>query len=155
MAKGRGRKSTGWDSASPVDDASDPGSAIPTRPRTVREYLPENFYREVQDNRTWTPDPVGRAKTVTGNKPRIIAKANVKRGPGGRPLRSSGRANLFLGRAHSVGQVSSRLGFSVPHDVLVCIRRAMRREVLFALKKRKAGSGARRRKRNQWSDIDC
>lgn len=137
------------DSATPPDVASSP--AIPTRPRTVQAYLPENYYRDVEDRRRWTPDPMDRAKTVTGNRPRI----NVKRGPGGRPLRSKYQPNLFFGRAHLVGDVTSRLGFRVPPDVLVCIRRAMRREVLFALKKRKAGAGAKRRRRNEWSNIDC
>lgn len=157
MAKGssrkRGSNTSDWDSASPSDDASSDRSAIPIRSsRSVRDYLPENYYRDVDDSRRWTPDPLGRAKTVTGNKPRII----VKRGPGGRPLRSAAKQGLFSGRAHTVvGQVTSRLGFSVPHDVLVCIRRAMRREVLFALKKRKAGAGAKRRRRNAWSDVDC
>lgn len=153
MAKGRRSSNRSLrDSASPVDDARNP--AIPKPSRTVRDYLPENFYREVQDNRTWQPDRVGRAKTVSGSNARIVAKPNVKRGPNGKPLRSADRVNY--GRAHSVfGQVTSRLGFSLPHEVLVCIRRHMRREVLFALKKRKAGAGAKRRRRNKWSDIDC
>lgn len=143
MAKGRKSKR---DSASPVDDARPLLS--PSVPRTVRNYQPSSFYSEVDDHRTWDPAPQKHAKTVTGGRPRIIAKGNVKRGPNGRPLKTFGRAQV-------VGAVNSRLGFAVPQNIIVCLRRAMRREVLFALKKRRKGSGSKRRRRNQWSDIDC
>lgn len=125
-------------------------------PRTVRNYQPENFYREVADNRRWDPDPLGRAKTLSGARPRIIAKQpnvnkkfRVIRGPGGRPLSSK---NLVHGI--NASGVTSRLRFKVPHDVLVCLRRKIRREVLHALKLKKSGGGGRRR-RNQYSDIEC
>lgn len=139
----KGSKRSRRDSATPVDVAS--SLLSPSVPRTVRNYQPENFYREVQDRRTWDPAPWKPAKTVSGGRPRI----DVKRGPNGRPLKS------FSSRAHIVGSVTSRLGFKVPHDILVCVRRAMRREVLFALRRNKKGAGAKRRRRNEYSDIDC
>lgn len=118
-------------------------------PRTVRNYQPSNFYREVEDNRRWDPAIQKRAKTLSGGRPRIVAKSNVKRGPGGRPLKRS-----YFGQAHSVSGVTSRLRFKVPHDVLVCLRRKIRREVIHAFKLNKKGGGGRRR-RNYNSSIDC
>lgn len=47
------------------------------------------------------------------------------------------------------------LSFAVPRKVAICVRRKTRREVLFALKKRGKGSGARRRRRNRFSSISC
>lgn len=47
-----------------------------------------------------------------------------------------------------------RMQFADPNAVALCARRKRRREVLFALKKTKKGSGAKR-KRNFWSDVKC
>lgn len=120
--------------------------ADPPVPRTVRQYLPENFYSEVEDNRRWHPEPPARGKTVSGGRPRIV----VKRGPNGRPLKSK-----FLKPSAAVSSVTSRLGYAVPRNIISCIRRAMRREIIFAFKKQKKGAGARRRRRNEKSNIDC
>lgn len=52
--------------------------------------------------------------------------------------------------------ISSRIGFSVPKHVAVCIRRKERKEVIHAIGK--AGRGGRvssRRRRNYWSGVDC
>lgn len=48
-----------------------------------------------------------------------------------------------------------RFRFSRPDKVLVCVRRGVRREVIFA--KRKAGKGSRsnRRRRNYYSEVSC
>lgn len=116
-------------------------------PRTVRNYQPENFYREVEDNRRWDPAPWKPAKTLHGVRPRIVAKANVAR-PKGRPLLRS------IGLAKQVSGVTSRLRFKVPHDVIVCLRRKIRREVLHALKLKNSGRGGKRR-RTPYSSIDC
>lgn len=122
--------------------------ADPPVPRTVRQYLPENFYSEVEDNRRWHPEPPARGKTVSGGRPRIV----VKRGPNGRPLKSKIK---YLTPSAAASSVTSRLGYAVPRNIISCIRRAMRREIIFALKKQKKGAGARRRRRNEKSNIDC
>lgn len=147
----KGRRNRQVDSVSPIDDTSPAAISPEIRPRTIRQYLPENFYREVEDNRRWQPDPVDRARTVNGAPARIGIKPKPKvlRGPGGRPLRSK------FASPSATASVTSRLGFTLPRDIIQCIRRAMRREVIFALNKRKKGAGAKRRRRNQWSNIDC
>lgn len=45
--------------------------------------------------------------------------------------------------------------FHNPKQVLVCVRRKQRREVLFAKMKTGKGARARRHKRNKWSEIQC
>lgn len=48
----------------------------------------------------------------------------------------------------------SGLRFADPRLVALCVRRKIRREVMFAVKKTRAGSGAKKRK-NFWSHISC
>lgn len=93
---------------------------------------------EVEDLRTWSPEPVRTPLTVQG-----VASSYVRSEPprGGAAL--SGR--LFSARPQVVVD-SSR--------VVMCVRRKQRREVLFAKKRTRAGAGARR-KRNIFSDIGC
>lgn len=52
-------------------------------------------------------------------------------------------------RALHPSQTKARIGFATPQNVLVCVRRKMRKEVLFALGK--AGGGARRPPRRNWT----
>lgn len=47
------------------------------------------------------------------------------------------------------------LAFRAPKEVLVCVRRHRRREVLHALKKTGRGARARHRHRNPYSEIRC
>lgn len=53
------------------------------------------------------------------------------------------------------GVPSHRIGFTDPSNVVACVRRAQRREVLFAKRRTKKGAGARRRRRNFWSNVRC
>lgn len=45
--------------------------------------------------------------------------------------------------------------FADPRTVMVCARRAARREVLFATKRTRAGSGAKRRRKAPYRDVRC
>lgn len=45
--------------------------------------------------------------------------------------------------------------FRAPNQVIVCVRRKTRREVLHALNLTGRGSGGGRRRRNVWSSIGC
>lgn len=49
----------------------------------------------------------------------------------------------------------SGLQFKQADDLLVCVRRKRRKEVLFATKKTGKGSRSRKRRRNRNSDISC
>lgn len=81
---------------------------------------------EVGDRRLWQPDRSTRPPhAVRPGASRVVA--------GARP---------------------EALRFADPQLVAICVRRQVRREVLFALRKTRKGSGARRRK-NFWSAISC
>lgn len=55
----------------------------------------------------------------------------------------------------AVPGVPKKLAFKAPQQTLLCVRRAQRKEVLFALMK--TGKGARRknRRRNKFSEVSC
>ncbi|UDN67494.1 hypothetical protein [robinz microvirus RP_32] len=57
-------------------------------------------------------------------------------------------------RVVATAQKLSALRFADPRFVAVCVRRKIRKEVLFALRKTRKGGGARKHK-NFWSDISC
>lgn len=51
------------------------------------------------------------------------------------------------------GALRRGVRFAVPEDVLVCVRRKTRREVIFA--RTGGGGGMRRGRRGRWSDVSC
>ena len=76
-----------------------------------------------------------------------------------RPVVSSVRAarRLVPARKASPSRVMSlaaRIGFAVPRQVSICVRRKQRKETLFALKLTSRGAGSRKR-RNIWSEVSC
>jgi len=57
---------------------------------------------------------------------------------------------------YRAGHLSRRVGFQHPWQVIICVRRKRRREVMFAIGK--AGSGQKRQRRprrNEWSEVRC
>lgn len=87
---------------------------------------------EIEDNRQFSFD-TDRMATVSGSPARTIA-----------PRPHSGLGALPV----------HRLGVDQPVHVVRCVRRKQRREVLFAKRRTRKGSGARRR-RNQFSNTHC
>lgn len=62
-------------------------------------------------------------------------------------------AGLVLRGAHAL-QTKAPIGFRAPNQVMICVRRKQRKEIMHA--KRHAGKGGMRKpKRNIWSDIKC
>lgn len=104
--------------------------------------------RVFEDRRAFHPDPLIRpAFSVPRMASRLVVHPNVNRTSSsthtvGSPLR---------------GSLSHRIGFEVPRQVVVCVRRKRRREVMHALGK--AGRGGvgrgRRRRTNEFSEIGC
>lgn len=90
--------------------------------------------REIEDRRTYSPQPFRAAKVFSGavHQP-VVVKKTTKFKP----------------------QLPFGLTFNAPKDTLICVRRKIRKEVLFA--KNKTGAGKRRRKphKNFYSKIGC
>lgn len=58
--------------------------------------------------------------------------------------------------AQLVARGKSRVGFRIPGNVALCLRRKARREVLFAFGlTRKSGKGGGKRRRNEYSGVRC
>lgn len=98
----------------------------------VRPIVPLSPLIELEDRRAYHPERVYRAPRASVRK---AAQIVVKRS--GRPFR-----------------FPDVLGFRQPRRVLLCVRRQMRKEVLFAHRRVRSGAGGRRR-RNYWSGISC
>lgn len=69
------------------------------------------------------------------------------------PATVSGRTSARV--RPSFFQPAAEIGFRNPLGVAVCVRRKMRREVLFALGGQKKGSSARFRRRSRFSNTRC
>lgn len=100
----------------------------------------------VDDRRRWHPDPDPFPSTVFGS-PALITSP--------RPTRSAVLRMMESGTTPSSSSSGQRR-FNSPRQVLECVKRKTRREVMFTLPKRKrrAGAGAKRR-RDPWSNIHC
>lgn len=89
---------------------------------------------ELEDRRYWHPDPIRPPQTV--------------------PTRRS--ANRLSRRLIHVGSINHGLvGFTDPRRIVLCARRAMRRQVMFALRKTGKGAARKHRHRNAHSNIRC
>lgn len=104
-----------------------------------------------EDLRLWHPDPERGAVEVGGRWAKVVVHS--------RPVVARSRALSSWGlsdRGLPVGlQVPVGLRFESPFRVLTCMRRKIRRQVIFA--RRKAGKGVKRRKprRNWRSQVVC
>lgn len=120
------------------DDKS--GREFQTITRT--EVLPPTNLRILEDRREWNPlleeAPAAvfferEARRVVPTRPRVS-----------RPSQARSIEELL---PHG-------LQFNVPEEVLVCVRRKRRREVLFATR-RYGRNGAKRYRRNRFSEVSC
>jgi len=93
---------------------------------------PASLLREIEDRRTYHPERAAR------------------------PARSLSKPRHRLVTPHQKGRrIPYGVRFDDPVTTFVCVRRNTRRQVLFAKKKTRKGSGARRRRRSWFSDVQC
>lgn len=101
----------------------------------------------VDDRRFFNPDPFPVPSTVFGTPATVGPVPNSFRET--RRMMEFGMNPMEPVR-HAIRQ------FNVPGQVLECVKRKVRKEVMFSLpqRKRRKGAGARRR-RDDWSDYHC
>lgn len=103
----------------------------------VRRRVPSSLSL-LEDRRQFHPLAEFRPARSFLTRPRlVIAQPNVNK-----PRRSTLR-------------IPSQVGFDVPRNVAVCVRRKSRKEVLHALRFTGRGSGGGAKRRNYWSDVSC
>lgn len=104
----------------------------------------------VRDGRYWNPDPDPSPVTVTGNRtwsvvrvPKLIVHKRS-------PIARNYYTNLPVGLQVPIGVKRAGL-----FPVLTCVRRKIRKAVMFATGRRHKGSGAGRRRRGEQSKVGC
>jgi hypothetical protein len=120
----------GRDVSNPIASGTLPRYTIrPLRPlASIVVTLPPNL-TELEDRRTYRPDRSVRAPAAVQRK--------------------DTRLNTFPSPARLAAY-----GFQNPHNVALCVRRKVRKEVIHAI--RVAGkTGLKRPKRNFWSNVKC
>lgn len=140
MARGRsGSRQIGTRDTNAI--ANDPLSSLLSSGPALSPLL------EVEDARAWHPDPEQGALTIGGRFARVVVHS--------RPVVA--RANtIFSPSSYPVGfQVPVGVRFESPFKVVTCLRRKIRREIMFA--RNKAGKGVRKRRpRRSWrSNVSC
>lgn len=140
MARNR-RKNTHTDERDTSDIASEPLQKLlrPQIQHTAPVVHPsptkilKNTLRQIEDRRTYHPQGAQR------------------------PARSLERSQhrLVIPQKKNAPRLSNRVQFDAPKRVLICIRRKIRKEVLFAKRKTGKGARARRHRRNYFSEVTC
>lgn len=104
------------------------------------------------DRRQWRPDESTRPPTTRPSRFARVVETVIKVRQRRRQFHA--RLNKFNPAYQIRSALRTRLGFSVPRRLEVCLRRSVRKEVMHA--KRKSGkAGQRKPIRNFWSAISC
>lgn len=143
------RRSNGYNSKASVPRVADE-TLTSLRALSGPFLSPVRLLQPLDDGRYWHPDPEHGALTVGGRYANVVVHS--------RPLvaRSKTASSWIGGRGVPVGvQVPVGVRFESPYKVLTCVRRKIRREVIFA--RDKAGRGVKRRqpRRNWRSNVVC
>lgn len=125
-----------------------------TRPRAVRSpshsvTLAPVDMRLFEDRRTFHPEQADRPAIKIGGSP---ARLESRNRPATKKV-TKWQKDVFGDTLRS--QTKGAIAFKLPSRVILCIRRNIRRQIMFALRLRKKGSGASRRRYNWISKIGC
>jgi len=132
-----GRRRRRQRSDSPVHEREVFTPSLTRLARLPQELPTPADYTAIEDRRTYHPLGFFRpARSFSGaDAPPVVPAPTPRNKP---------RASIARG-----------LKFPVPNEVLVCVRRKQRKEVLHALKKVGRGRGGGRKRRTWWSGISC
>lgn len=112
---------------------------------SVTHTSPKLNLTAVEDRRTFHPLKKNRPAATLDGKQHTLKIHHETRGP----------KQVIRPRVHSSNRLSNTVGFNAPKSVLICIRRKQRKEVLFAKRLTTKGAGAKRHRRNEYSNIRC
>lgn len=138
----RGRSNTSARSRETLDSLLSPVSIGPAVEPDLSPVL-----SDVEDGRVWHPDPDRGALTIGGRFASVVVHS--------RPVIARSKP-IWSWKGLPVGvQVPVGVRFESPLKVVTCLRRKIRRNVIFALDKGGKGSGKRQPRRTWRSDIKC
>lgn len=123
----------------PMRPASPIALRLPVRPSVVHE-----------DRRRWDPDGSWAVRDAFGRKARVGMSPQAS--PKTRQ-RAGVMAKPGISRS-GIPMIREATSFVAPRGVMICVRRKIRREVLFAKNRTRKGAGSAKR-RNHWSDYKC
>lgn len=112
---------------------------------------PVSLNSSFNDARFFDPDPDPPARDIYSRP----ARFEVSVTPFHKVHSRSVIARSYYTNAPRGLQVPWGIKFSNPLSVTACIRRKMRRAVMFAMGRTRKGAGARRHKRNSYSNVRC
>lgn len=130
--------------------------AAPAKPKKFKKtFAPKVTHTapklsEIEDRRTWHPSGKTRpARSLTRSQHQLKIATKRHTSP-----RSTDPVHKKIQRARDA-RLPHRVQFDAPENVLVCIRRKQRKQVLFALRKTGKGARARRHRQSYYSSIGC
>lgn len=110
--------------------------------KPIRHVTPKRLTL-IEDRRSWHPQGASApAKSVHKSRHRLALKPGASvQGVRSTPARTA--------------PMPAGIHFQAPKKVLICIRRKMRKQVLFALRKTGKGAKARKHRRSFYSSVRC
>lgn len=109
------------------------------------------MWRAAEDGRFFNPDPEPPARELSGRPARFSVSVSPFHKVHGRSVIAR---SYFTGFPRGL-QVPVGIKFSNPLSVTACIRRKVRRMVMFAKGKTRKGAGSRRRVWGRYSNVRC
>lgn len=138
---------------------TDSGSYMSKR-RDVRSDPVRSILRDLSNVVLPRIDPLADLRALNDARRVVTDIADRRRFHPMGPLRPAGgltrnSTRLKIAPAQKRGKLPSRISFNIPKHVAVCVRRKIRKEVIFA--SGKGGKGGRKApyRRNYWSDVRC
>lgn len=148
----KSRRDTSRRSAETFDFANEVASPSPKKRVESRPFVTHTAPKltQIEDRRTWHPDGKTRpARSLNKSQHRLVIATNRHTSP-----RSTNPVHTKKA-ATRAAYLPHQIQFQAPKQVLVCIRRKKRKEVLFAKKLTGKGARARRHRSTEYTGVKC
>lgn len=153
--RSRERRNRGESNRDPLDDL-DISTPVAKRPTPSPAPLARDIRQKsvLEDRRNWAPRLTAEpqrtpSRDTLGRPARIVHKSVAAK----RPMRAAGK-NFKSPQPYWLRSEKTQGYFTNPRQAIICAKRKIRKEILFALSRTGKGSRSPKR-RNEWSDIGC
>lgn len=118
--------------------------SVGRQPRAV-EIRPVKRLSSLEDRRRWVPGAEA-PRDVAGRPARQVYQPRRAKPVQAERKILQPKSRMFFGK--------SVWSFNDPRKAVICLKRTVRRQVLFALRRTRSGAGKSKR-RNEWSSVEC